>query len=118
QGCSPALVATHGCDAERTFGVLPGRVRPARRPRLDIAGVDRERAARQRQRHAVEPARCRAELVLTGAVVLRAVAGALEPLRRLAERDAAAEVDASLVQRHQSAGEQAGVLVDALFVVG
>ena len=56
---------------------------------------------------AVEAAGRRAALLLADPVVLRAVAGALEPLRGLAERHPAAEVDALLVERHE-AGVHAG----------
>ena len=49
--------------------------------------------------HQVHAARCRTVAVLTDAVELRVVARALEPLRRVAERHAAAEVRAALVER-------------------
>ena len=61
----------------------------------------------------VHPLRGGAELVLARGVVLRAVARALEPLRLLAERHAAAEVHASLVQRHDPVrGDALGRVVD------
>src|SRR3712207_8592849 len=47
----------------------------------------------------VQAARCRAELVLPGPVVLRAVAGAFPPLRGGAVRHPAAQVHAPLVER-------------------
>ena len=49
----------------------------------------------------------RPELVLAGAVVLRAVARALEPLRGPAERHPAAQVHAPLVQGHDALGRHA-----------
>ena len=54
---------------------------------------------RDRDDAAVEAARRRAAALLADPVVLRAVAGALEPLRLLAPRHPAAEVHALLVQR-------------------
>src|SRR4051794_27214708 len=86
--------------AQRTLGVLTGRVRPDRRAEEDVAGIDDDaRIARLRCEEAVETARRRARLLLADAVVLRAVTRALEPLRRLAERDATTEVHAALVER-------------------
>src|SRR5690606_33488473 len=58
----------------------------------------------------VETPRSGAALLLTVAVVLRAVALALEPLRRLALRYPAPEVDALLVERGV-AGLHAGQLL-------
>ena len=61
------------------------------------------------EREAVHATRGRAALLLTDAVVLRAVARALEPLAAVALRHAAAEVRALLVQRDEAvlhAGEQ------------
>ena len=68
---------------------------------------------------AVEATRRRAALLLADPVVLRAVARALEPLRRHALRHPAAEVHALLVQRDEP-GLHAGELgrrVDLLGLV-
>src|SRR5688572_22666491 len=80
-------------------GLLAGGVRADGRTRDDDRGVHADLPTGDRQREAVEPARCRAALLLAVAVVLRAVALALEPLRRLALWHPAPEVDALLVER-------------------
>ena len=67
--------------------------------RDDHLGVDDDVAAAvDLGDEAVEAAGGRAALLLADPVVLRAVAGALEPLRALAPRDTAAQVDALLVE--------------------
>src|SRR6476661_1237699 len=85
--------------AQRAFRLLPGGVGADRGAVVDRAGVDLHLTAVDGEVEAVESARRRAGLLLADAVVLRAVAGAFEPLRRLAERDTATEVYAPLVQR-------------------
>src|SRR5262249_47030395 len=89
-------------DAGRAFGALPRRVGTDRRPRDDDARVDRQAAARRADDEPVETTRGRTTALLADPVVLRAVAGALEPLRREAPRHLAAEVHALLVQRHDA----------------
>src|SRR3954447_18185109 len=91
-------------DAVRTFSLLLGRVR-ADRGALDDAGgagVHRDGVAGDLGREPVEATRRRTTLLLTDAVVLRAVARALEPLRGRAVRHAAAEVHALLVAEHEA----------------
>src|SRR4051794_13991200 len=83
-----------GSDAKRAFLLLSGRVGTDRRPDLDVARVDGQAVAADDDREAVEPTRRRARLLLADAVVLGAVAGALEPLRRRAPGHATAEVHA------------------------
>ena len=63
------------------------------------AGVDDDDVAGDLDAEAIQATRRRAALLLTDPVVLRAVARALEPLRGVALRHAAAEVQALLVQR-------------------
>src|SRR5215216_6332675 len=115
-------------DTGRPLGRLPRGVRADRRT-LDerrSGGVDRDLAARHLEHESVEPTRRGPALLLTDAVVLRAVARALEPLRRLAPRHPAAEVHALLVQRDVAllhAGDDARVvdglrLVDVVLRVG
>ena len=70
-------------------------------PRMTVPVLTMSVAARDRHGEAVEAARRRATLLLTDPVVLRAVARALEPLRRDAGRHAAAEVHALLVERDE-----------------
>src|SRR3954468_2647606 len=93
--------------AVRTLGLLAGGVGPDRRTDDLNARVHGDDPLGDFDGEAVEPARCRATLLLSDAVVLRAVAAALEPLRARAERHAAAEVDALLVER-DDAGLHAG----------
>src|SRR5680860_833769 len=83
----------------RSLGRLTRRVRADRRPGDDLASVDLDAAARHGEREPVEAARGGPGLLLADAVVLRAVAWALEPLRRVAPRNPAAQVHALLVQR-------------------
>ena len=71
-------------------------------PRIDLGGVDQTLPSVDVIGNRSMPARRRAQLVLAGLVVLRAVARALEPLRGAAERHAAAQVHAALVQRHDA----------------
>ena len=88
-------------DAVRAFGLLAGRVGPDRRTLDDVARVDGERVALDGRREAVHAARRGTAALLTGLVVLRAVAGALEPLRRETGRDSTAEVGARrAVEKH------------------
>src|SRR5918996_574280 len=75
--CVSASVASTPCNSYRSHAERPG-LRPAKR-----VGAAR-----------------RTELVLARGVVLRAVAGTLEPLRLATEGDTTAKVHASLVQRH------------------
>src|SRR3954469_7862716 len=91
-------------DAVRTFGLLSGRVGTDRGALDDAggAGVHRDGLAGDLRREAVEAARRGAALLLTNAVVLRAVARTFEPLRGRAVRHAAAEVHALLVQEHEA----------------
>src|SRR3954454_605858 len=86
-------------DAVRGLCLLAGGVRADGRPLDDEAGVHDQRVAADLHGEVVEAARRGPALLLADAVVLRAVAGALELLRGRAVRDAAAEVHALLVQR-------------------
>src|SRR5687767_13437341 len=81
-------------DAVGTLGLLAGGVGADRRARDDDRGVHVHPPAGDRQREAVHATRRRAALLLPVAVVLRAVALALEPLRGLALRHATAQVGA------------------------
>src|SRR5689334_19212767 len=89
-------------DAVRAFGLLAGGVRADGRALDDASGVDRHRVAIDFDGEPVETPGGGATLLLADPVVLRAVAGALEPLRGLAPRNPAAEVDALLEERHQA----------------
>src|SRR6478735_11437218 len=81
------------------LGLLAGGVRTDRRARDLLAGVDRDVAVgADRGRMAVHAARGGSGLLLADAVVLRAVALALEPLAGRALRHAAAEVGALLAE--------------------
>src|SRR5919106_607311 len=88
-----------GClssDAARALSLLAGGVDPDRRA-LDLGpGVDRHRVAVDGDREPVHAPGGGAALLLADPVVLRAVTGALEPLRRLAPRHPAAQVGALL----------------------
>src|SRR5256885_1163592 len=97
-GClSRTRSCAFGSHAQGAFGVLTGRVRSDRRTEEDVAGVDDDaRIAGLCRVEAVEAARRGARLLLADAVVFRAMTRALEPLRRLAERDAATQVHAAL----------------------
>src|SRR3954462_15573980 len=76
-----------GSHAQGALGVLTGGVRPDGRTEKDRSRVDDDAAvARLRRVEPVETARRGAGLLLADAVVLRAMARALEPLRRRAER--------------------------------
>src|SRR5436305_9139637 len=92
-------VASH---AQRPFLLLAGGVRADRGAEEDRPGVHCHAAATDQHREAVEPARRRPGLLLAHPVVLRPVARALEPLRRLAPRDPAPEVDAPLIERDEA----------------
>src|SRR3954464_7603295 len=85
-------------DARRPLGALTGGVRADRRTDDHDAGVDVQLVAGDGHDEAVETAGCGTAALLADPAVLRAVAGALEPLRRLAPRDLAAQVHALLVQ--------------------
>src|SRR2546421_12563437 len=88
--------------AERSLRRLVDRVRASGRAGVQGGGVDQDvLGAVDGDREALQAGRRGSELILAGLVVLRAVAGALEPLRLLAVRHAAPEVHAPLVQRHQ-----------------
>src|SRR5438876_9992768 len=69
--------------AERSFRGLVGGVRPPGRAGDDRGGVHADGVARHRQLEAVQAGRGRAQLVLAGLVVLRAVARAFERLAGL-----------------------------------
>src|SRR5262245_7644839 len=90
-----------GSYAERALGGLVDRVGPPRRAGDDLRGVHLDRVAVHGDREPHQPVGGRAQLPLARVVVLRAVAGAFEPLALVAERDAAPEVRALLVQRHE-----------------
>ena len=86
-------------------------------PGDDGLGVDDDDAALDGDREAVQAPRRGAALLLADPVVLRAVARALEPLRRLAPRHPAAQVHALLVEGDDAllvALEHGGVGGDAL----
>ena len=101
----------------RSFGFLTGGVDTDRLALDDGAGVDGDVASgRELEREVVHAARSGATLLLADAVVLRAVAAALEPLARGALGHAATEVRALLVRGDEAllqTGHQAG-LVHAL----
>src|SRR3982074_2032730 len=81
--------------AQRPFRFLTSRVGADRRSQDGgAARVDRHRVAGEHRGPAVEPSGRGARLLLADLVVLRTVARALEPLRALAERDAATEMHA------------------------
>src|SRR6185436_7400372 len=88
-----------GSNAKRPFRLLTGRVRADRRADLDAAGVDGEAPAADLDREPVETARGGAGLLLADPVVLRTVTRALDPLRVLAPRHAAPDVNAPLIER-------------------
>src|SRR5689334_8694756 len=97
-GCGASSVSAGPAHAVRALGLLSGGVGADRRALDDGARIDGQLAARDGRGEAIHAARGRAALLLAGLVVLRAVARALEPLRRLAGRHAAAEMRALLVQ--------------------
>src|SRR5437588_4899144 len=72
------------------------------RPEDDGRGVDLDCVAFHLDREPIHALRRRTQLVLPGAVVLRAVARALEPLALLAEGDPTSEMGALLIERHQA----------------
>src|SRR4051812_40102913 len=89
-------------DAVRALGLLTGGVGADRRTLDDGSRVDGDvTVAGQRPREAVHAPRRRPALLLADSVVLRAVAGALEPAARRARRHAAPEVRTLLVQRDE-----------------
>src|SRR5438105_4095979 len=88
----------------RAFGFLTGGVRPDRGADKDRLGVDGDNTAVGGHRKPVETSRSGAALLLADPVVLRAVAGALEPLRARAPRHPASEVNALLVQGDEALG--------------
>src|SRR5947209_3908845 len=92
---SPSLPDRH---AMRPLGLLAGGVGADDRSQGDEAGVDRDLAAADVDREPVESPGGGPTLFLADAVVLRPVAGTLEPLRRLAPRHPAAQVHALLVE--------------------
>src|SRR5882724_3587615 len=95
---SMGLSSTGASDAVRALSLLAGGVGADRRALDDDPGVDRHLAACDVGREAVETSGGRAALLLADPAVLRAVAGAFEPLGGLAPRDPAAEMDALLAQ--------------------
>src|ERR1044072_6719740 len=86
-------------DAVRAFSLLAGGVGADRGSLGEHSGVDRHGVAVDLDGDPVEPPGGRSALLLADPVVLRTVAGALEPLRGLAPRNPAPEVDALLEQR-------------------
>src|SRR5919106_1158555 len=98
--------------AERSLRLLLDRVGATRRTVDPRARVHADQAVLHDDPEPVHPARRRTVPVLPGAVVLRAMAGALEPLALDAEGHPAPEVDALLVQRHEAVADQA--LVDGV----
>src|SRR5262245_13579345 len=86
-------------DAVRPGGLLTRGVRADGRAEEDRARVDGDDTRRDRDPEAVHAPRRRTTALLADLVVLTAVAGALEPLRRQALRHPATEVRALLVQR-------------------
>src|SRR5262245_31288049 len=98
-----------GSYAERALGRLVDRSRPARRAGDDLGGVHLHGAALDGHGEPHEAVRRRAELPFASVVVLRAVARAFEPLALVAERDAAPEVGALLIQGHQAVGRDSDV---------
>src|SRR5918996_2522193 len=104
--CVSASVASAPCNSYRSYAERPG-LRPAKRVGAagrtddDLRGVDQDVSCRGHlDAEPIEPARCGTELVLARGVVLRAVAGALEPLGLTTEGDTTAKVHTPLVQRH------------------
>src|SRR5215213_7415165 len=95
-------VLAHRTDAVGTLRLLAGRVGTDGRAGDDAAGIHRHLTAFDGHAEAVEAARGGAALLLAHPVVLASVARALEPLRRLAPRHATAQVDALLVDGHQT----------------
>src|SRR5687768_3190411 len=92
-------VAATGAQAVGTLGLLAGGVGADGRTLDDGPGVDHELAARRHlHREAVHAPGGRTALLLPHLVVLRTVAGALEPLGGDALRHPAAQVGAGLVQ--------------------
>src|SRR5207248_4533033 len=89
-------------DAVRALCLLTGGVGADRRALEDEPGVDRHLATGDFGREPVEAPGGRPALLLADPAVLRAVAGALEPLRRLAPRHPTAEMDALLVEHHDA----------------
>src|SRR5580765_8519897 len=85
-------------DAVGAFGHLAGGVGSDGRTLREERGVDGHVAAGDEHLETIEPPGRGTVALLADAVVLRAVARALEPLRGLTPRDAAAEVHALLVQ--------------------
>src|SRR5918994_7392285 len=104
--CVSASVASTPCNSYRSYAERPGlrpakRVGAARRTDDDLRGVDEDVACRGHlDAEPIEPARRRTEPVLARGVVLRAVAGALEPLGLTTEGNTTAKVHTPLVQRH------------------
>src|SRR5436190_4994941 len=90
-----------GADAVGTLGLLAGGVGADRWAGDDLGRrrVDGDLATLHGEREPIQTSWGRTALLLAVAVVLRAVALALEPLRRDALRHPAAEVDALLVER-------------------
>src|SRR5881397_2142155 len=86
---SASITTSSRRHAERSLGRLVDRVRPPGRPQDDLGRVDHDLAPGHGHLESIEPSGSRPQLVLARAVVLGAVARALEPLRLLAERDPA-----------------------------
>src|SRR4051812_20401113 len=85
-------------DAVRPFGLLPRGVRADRRTHDDLLGIDDDLTALDADHEPVEAARCGPTSLLTDAVVLRPMARTFEPLRGLAPRHPAAQMNATLIQ--------------------
>src|SRR5437870_3253741 len=98
---APRSSARRPAHAERALRGLVDGVGAAGRAVDELRGVHSDVRPFDLQRESSEARRGRSQLVFTGAVVLRAVARALEPLAGLAERNSAAQVHALLVERHQ-----------------
>src|SRR5947207_557774 len=110
RGRSVPSVRSGVLHAQRPLGVLAGCIRTDRRPEENGSRVDDDAVAGLRRIEAVETTRRGPGLLLADAAVLRTVARALEPLRCRTERNAAAEVHATLAERNEA--ELGHVLVD------
>src|SRR5207245_513177 len=105
-------------DAVHTLGLrLRGDGAP-RGTRDDVGGVDDHLPILDVHPETVEAPRGGAGPVLAVDRVLRAVARALEPLRRVAERDAAAQVHALAVEGDEARLRHVGLLVGGELVGG
>src|SRR5687768_342584 len=105
-GISGATPASSGrpAHAERPLGSLVDGVGSPRRSADDRGGVHRHGRALHGDPEPVQAGGGGPQRPFAGAVVLRAVAGALEPLALLAEGHPAAQVGALLVDGHEPLG--------------